>query len=140
MTAPPSEKDPLAIGLGALGAGAGLGGGCILLMLLVVRALQRVELRRYGGAVSDTSLEPLVGLFAAVGIAVFFGWRRSGALENIWQRGVICALAAFGAIILAFLAIPFWHYLGFPGLAVLLLTSLALGVAGSAWSVRGSGR
>jgi TctA family transporter len=139
VTAPAPEKDPLAIGLGALGAGAGLGGTCILLLLLVVRTLQRAELRRYGSAISDTSLEPLAGLFAAVVIAVFFGWRRSHALDNIWQRGVICALAAFGAIILAFLAIPFWHFLGFAGLGLLMLASLALGIAASAWSVHGSG-
>jgi hypothetical protein len=139
VTAPAPEKDPLAVGLGALGAGVGLGGACITVVLGIVRALQRAEFRRYGNAISETALEPLVGLLAALVIAVFFGWRRSQPLENIWQRGVISVLSAFGAVIVAFLAIPSWHFLGFMGLAALALASLALGITASAWSVKGSG-
>ncbi len=136
---PAAPKDPLAVGLGALGAGAGLGGGLITLVLLAVRSLQGVELRRYGFAVSDTSLDPLVGLVAAIAAAAFFGWRRSQPIENVFQRGVVCVLAGVGAIIVAFLAIPVWHFLRFAGLALLCIASFALGVTASHWSMRGSG-
>jgi hypothetical protein len=132
-------KDLLAVGLGALGAGAGLGGGLITLLLFVVRALQGVEFRRYGVPVSDTSLDPLAGLVAAIAAAAFFGWRRSRPIENVFQRGVVCVLAAVGAIIVAFLAIPVWHFLRFIGLAVLCIASFTLGVTASRWSMHGGG-
>jgi hypothetical protein len=37
----PREKDPVAIGLGALACGSGLGGGTIVAALVVVQGLQR---------------------------------------------------------------------------------------------------
>ncbi len=134
MSAAP--RDPLAVGLGALGAGIGLGGALITLTLLAVRALQRLELRRYEEAAADV---PLVGLAAAIALAAAAGWRRSRPLENVFQRGVIAALAAVGGILVAFLAIPAWHFLHFGGLGVLAAGCAALGVAASRWAAAGSG-
>ena len=133
------EKDPLAIGLGALACGIGLGGGAIALTLTAVRAFQHVDLTRYGEAVSDTSLDITAGLAAGIALAAVFGWRRSRPLDNDWQRGVIGVLSAVGALIMAFLAVPFWHFLRFPGLIVWAAANLALGFAGSAWAIRGKG-
>ena len=106
-------------------------------MLIVIRALQRVEFGRYGEGVSE--IDPLWAMLAGLALAVFFGWRRSRPLDNGWQRGVISVLSVFGAFFLAILAAPAWHYLHFPGLLCLALASLALGVAGSRWAVRGAG-
>lgn len=106
-------------------------------MLIVIRALQRVEFGRYGEGVSE--IDPLWAMLAGFALAVFFGWRRSRPLNNGWQRGVISVLSVFGAFFLAILAAPAWHYLHFSGLVCLALASLALGVAGSRWAVRGAG-
>ena len=133
-----SARDPLATGLGALACGTGLGGGCITLMVTVVRATQRVDLSRYDRVVPDVSLDLVAGMVAGIGLAAGFGWRRSRALDNDWQRGVIAVLAAFGAVIVAFLAWPFWQFFQVPGLLVWAAASIALGIAGSAWAVRGS--
>jgi hypothetical protein len=133
-----THKDPLAIGLGALACGLGLGGATITLSLLALRAVQRIDLARYGETLSDTSLD-LIGLFAGIVVAAFFGWRRSAALDNLWQRGVIAMLAAVGALLVNFLFAPFADYfLGMPGLALLAAGSVALGVAGSRWATRGA--
>lgn len=134
---PESAKDPLAVGLGALGAGAGLGGACITLMLLVIRLVQRVEIGRYGQSVSE--LDPFIFGLIAITLGAVFGWRRSRALENLWQRGVIAVLAVFGTLLIAILAVPLWHYLRFIGLVALALASLFLGLTASRWAIAGAG-
>jgi uncharacterized membrane protein len=66
-------------------------------------------------------------------LAAFFGWRRSRAIENVWQRGVIAVLSAVGSLIVGFVA-EVAHGLG--GIVALTLwgcASLALGIAGSRW-------
>ena len=138
--APAREKDPLAIGIGALGTGVGFGGACLTIVLLLVRFLQRTEISRYGDSVSEIEIDPLWPLWGTVGgmiVAVIFSWRRSQELENIWQRGVISALSVFGTFFLGILAVPVWHFLQFTGMALLTAGSFALGIAGSRWAVRG---
>ena len=137
MNEPP--KDPLAIGLGALACGVGLGGGVITLALILVRALQRLDVARYGQAVSDASPTLLAGLFAGIAVAAGFGWRRSRALENDWQRGVIGVLSAVGALLVGFLAAPVHLFLGMPGLIAWATASTGFGIAGSVWATKGSG-
>jgi hypothetical protein len=135
-----SGKDPLAIGLGALACGLGLGGGTITVALIAVRAFQHLDLSRYGESMSDASPDLLAGLAAGIAVAAFFGWRRSEPLPNVWQRGVISVLAPVGALLVAFiLAVPAEHFLGLPGLAALAFASAAFGVAGSRWATKGSG-
>jgi hypothetical protein len=134
---PESAKDPLAVGLGALGAGAGLGGACITLALLVIRVVQRIQIGRYGESASH--LDPFTFGLLAIIVAAFFGWRRSRALENLWQRGVITVLSAFGTLLIAILAVPVWHFLRFTGLIVLLATSFLLGMTASRWAMAGRG-
>ncbi len=136
MSAVTREKDPLAIGLGALACGVGLGGGTIIAALLVVQGLQRrLDPTSYRQAAAD----PLVlGLLAGIAVGAAFGWRKSRALENLWQRGVIAVLATVGALLLGFLAAPVHRLAGLWGLPVWGLASLALGVTGARWAIRGS--
>lgn len=136
MTAPAPEKDPVAIGLGALGAGGGLGGACLTSTLLLVRLLQRVQIGRAGQNVRE--IDPIWGIVVGMVVAIFFGWRRSRALDNGWQRAVICTLSVFGTFFLAILAAPVWHFLRFAGMLLLVGGSLALGIAASRWAIRGS--
>jgi len=133
---PVQEKDPLAIGIGALGTGVGFGGACLTIVLLLVRLLQRTEISRYGQSVSE--LDPIWGTAGGIIVAVIFSWRRSQGLENIWQRGVISTLSVFGTFFLGILAAPVWHFLHFGGMVLLSAGSFALGVAGSRWALRGS--
>ncbi len=138
MTAPTHvrEKDPLAIGIGALGTGVGFGGACLTIVLLLVRLLQRTEISRYGQSVSE--LDPIWGTAGGILVAVIFSWRRSQGLENMWQRGVISTLSVFGTFFLGILAAPVWHFLRFGGMVLLTAGSFALGIAGSRWATRGS--
>ncbi len=138
MTAPTPvpEKDPLAIGIGALGTGVGFGGACLTIVLLLVRLLQRTEISRYGQSVSE--LDPIWGTAGGILVAVIFSWRRSQGLENMWQRGVISTLSVFGTFFLGILAAPVWHFLQFGGMVLLTAASFALGIAGSRWAIRGS--
>jgi hypothetical protein len=133
---PTPARDPLAVGIGALATGVGLGGACVTLTVLVVRLLQRVEVGRYGESVS--AIDPIWGILGGIGLGAFFGWRRSRPLPNTWQRGVISVLSVFGALFLAILAAPVWHFFRFAGLLVLALACLAAGVAGSHWAVAGA--
>ncbi len=105
-----------------------------------MRISQHVGFTRYGEALADNSLDLVLGLGAGIAIAAGFGWRRSRALENDWQRGVIAMLSVVGALIMAFLAVPFWHFFRFIGLVFWTLVCLALGFAGSTWAVRGGGK
>jgi len=117
----------------------GLGGAAIVATLVLVRLLQRLELRRYGEAISDASLDLIAGLAAGIAIGAVFGWRRSRALGNDWQRGVIAVLGAAGALLIAFFfAIPVEHFFGLGGLIVLGVAAAALGVRGSRWATAGS--
>ncbi|MGH7546952.1 MAG: hypothetical protein ACREMM_02100 [Gemmatimonadales bacterium] len=138
MTAPPpaSEKDPLAIGLGALACGMGLGGATITLAQVVVKLLQgRIDPVYYPEVVADPLL---AGLVAGVVVATLLAWRRSRPLDNIWQSGVIGMLSAVGALLVGFLAAVADRFLGFAGLVVWGALSVAAGVAGSRWATRGS--
>jgi len=137
----PPQKDPVAIGLGALGSGLGLGGGVLTISLVLVRAVQRANIPHPGAdAVVDTSTDILVGLFAGLAVAAFFGWRRSQGVENIFQRGAIAAISAFGAAMIGFLIAPiFDHFLGLVGLGFAGLLLIAGGVWSGVWACRAAG-
>jgi hypothetical protein len=129
-------KDPLAIGLGALTSGVGLGGGTIVAGLAIVRSLEH-----HAGTAGyeDIAGDPVIAAtFAGLAVAATFGWRRSRALDNVWQRGVIGVLSAVGAVLAGFIAWPLDRFFGFASLVVWCVAAFALGGAGSAWAVRGS--
>jgi len=130
-------RDPLAIGLGALATGVGLGGATVTLAQGVVSILrERVDPMYYPFVGGDPLL---AGLAAGVALAAIFGWRRSRGIDNIWQRGVISVLSAVGAILVGFLAAPIDRFFGLAGMAVWLVASAAFGALGSSWATRGSG-
>jgi len=133
--APPApQKDPLAIGLGALATGAGLGGAVVTLAQIFVELLQtRLEPADYQRVAGD----PLMaGLFAGIAVAALFAWRRSTPLENLWQSGVIGVLSAVGALLIGFLAAVADRFLGLVGMIAWGLLSVACGVLGSRWAMR----
>jgi len=130
------RRDPLAIGLGALACGAGLGGATITLAQLLVKLLQgRLDPDHYREAAGDPLL---AGLLAGVAVAGLFGWRRSRPLENLWQSGVIGVLAAVGALLVGFLAAVADRRLGFPGLIAWGALSATVGTAASRWAIAGA--
>jgi NhaP-type Na+/H+ or K+/H+ antiporter len=137
----PPPKDPVAIGLGALGSGLGLGGGVLTFSLVLVRAVQHANIStRATDAVVDTSTDILVGLFAGIAVAAFFGWRRSRGVENIFQRGAIAAIAAFGAVMIGFLIAPIVDRVaGLVGLAIAGILLIAGGVWSGIWACRAGG-
>jgi hypothetical protein len=129
-------KDPLAIGLGALLTGIGLGAAVITAALIIVLFTERSST----GNASATGDVLFISLLGGIAVAALFGWRRSRALDNLWQRGVIAVLAPFGALTVVFLlTIPARQLLGLAGLAILLVLTVAGGVAGSRWAMRGTG-
>ena len=130
----PPQKDPLAIGLGALATGAGLGGAVVTLAQIFVELLQtRLEPADYQRVAGD----PLMaGLFAGIAVAALFAWRRSTPLENLWQSGVIGVLSAVGALLIGFLAAVADRFLGLVGMIAWGLLSVACGVLGSRWAMR----
>jgi len=119
-------RDPLAVGLGALACGAGLGGGTVVAALVMVR-------------VQESAADPvLAGTIAGLAVAATFGWRRSRAIDNVWQRGVIAVMSAVGALLVGFIAWPVDRFLGIVTLVVWGVAAFVLGGAGSAWATRGS--
>ena len=133
--APPTpQKDPLAIGLGALATGAGLGGAVVTLAQIFVELLQtRLEPADYQRVAGD----PLMaGLFAGIAVAALFAWRRSTPLENLWQSGVIGVLSAVGALLIGFLAAVADRFVGLIGMIAWGLLSATCGVLGSRWAMR----
>jgi len=129
-------KDLLAIGLGALATGAGIGGATATLAQGVVSILrERLEPAYYAFVGDDL----LAGLAAGVALAAIFAWRRSRGIDNIWQRGVIAVLASVGAILIGFIAAPIDNFFGLAGIAAWLVASAAFGALGSSWATRGSG-
>lgn len=129
-------KDPLAVGLGSVAAGVGLGGGALTLAQIVVSVLQgRLDPTTYQDRVGD----PLVvGLAAAVLVGAGVGWYGSRAIDNLWQRGVIGVLSAVGAILVGFVAAPVDRFFGPVGMLLWLAASVAFGIAGSRWARKGS--
>lgn len=129
------RRDPLAIGLGALTSGAGLGGATITLAQVLVKVLQgRLDPDHYREAAGDPLL---AGLLAGIAVAGLFGWRRSRALDNLWQSGMIGVLAAVGALLVGFLAAVADRLLGFPGLIAWGVLSVLVGTAASRWAIAG---
>jgi len=130
-------KDPLAIGLGALATGVGLGGAAMTVAQGVVSVLRDRVDPAYWRFVGDDPLWTGVG--AGIALGAFFGWVRSHGIDNIWQRGVIGILAAIGALLIGFLAALAHGLGGVIGLSVWGCASLALGILGSRWAVKGVG-
>ncbi len=134
--APAPAKDPLAIGLGSLATGVGIGGGCLTIAQIVFELLQH--------GLAPAALREgapyflLAGPITAGAVGAGFGWHRSLTLENIWQRGVIGVLAAVGAVLVGFLAAPVDRFFGLPGMLVWLAASLWLGIAGNRWALQGT--
>lgn len=129
-------KDHLAIGLGALTCGAGLGGGTIVAGLAIVRSLEH---HASAVAYEDVAGDPVIAAtLAGLAVAATFGWRRGRPLENLWQRGVIGVLSAVGAVLIGFIAWPVDRLLQIPGLVAWAAASFAIGGAGSTWAVKGS--
>lgn len=90
-------------------------------------------------AYREAAPDPLLyGLFATIGMAAFFGWRRSRAIDNLWQRGVIAVLSAVGGLLIGFLGAVADRLLGLPGLIVWGGAAVAFGAAGSRWATRAS--
>ncbi len=130
-------KDPLALGLGSLAAGVGFGGAC-LTAAQIAASILRGDLEP--GAYRETAADPLLaGLIAAVGVGGVVAWHRGGALDNLWQRGVIAVLGAVGAILIGFLAAPLDRFFGILGILVWLLLNIAFGILATRWAVRGKG-
>jgi len=129
------SKDLLAIGLGALATGVGLGGAAMTVAQGVVSVLRDRVDPVYWRYVGDDPLWTGVG----IALGAFFGWVRSHGIDNIWQRGVIAILAAVGALMIGFLAALAHGLGGVVGLSIWGCASLALGILGSRWAVRGAG-
>lgn len=123
------------MGLGSLAYGIGTGGACLTIAQIFVLLLQhRVDPGDY------PTIDPLMaGVIAGVGVGGGFAWYRSRGLENVWQRGVIAALAAIGALLVGFVAAPIDHFFGLGGMLAWVAAGVAFGVAGSRWATRGSG-
>lgn len=99
------------------------------------------QLRRHLEAVAYQQAFPdplFYGMLAALVIAVFFGWRRSVPIENVWQRGVVAVLAAVGGLLIGFLGAVADGLLGLPGMILWGAAAVTVGVAGSRWAVRGA--
>jgi lipopolysaccharide export LptBFGC system permease protein LptF len=105
-----------------------------LAQVVVSQLRSHLEAAAYQQAFSD----PLfAGMIASLGLAAFFGWRRSGTIENMWQRGVIAVLAAVGALVIGFLAALADRLLGLAGLILWGGLALSFGIAASRWATRG---
>lgn len=125
-------KDPLALGLGSLASGVGFGGACMTAaQIFLALNQQRFEILGYYTLTA--------GLITAVGVGGAFGWYRSFALDNIWQRGVIAVLAAVGAVLIGFFAALLDRFLGVIGMTVWLVFTIALGVLATRWAIKGKG-
>jgi len=128
-----ATKDPLALGLGSLGAGVGLGSAFMTTAQIALRLLQD-QFERVGYYVLTA------GFIAAVGIGGGYAWYRSSTLDNVWQRGVIAMLAAVGAVLIGFLAAPMDRFFGVPGMLIWLGLCVAFGVVSARWAINGAGR
>lgn len=135
--APQPTKDPLALGLGSLGAGIGFGSAWMSAAQIVTAILRDY---RTPEATGDPASKVLTaGLFLAIGVGGGVAWYRSYSLDNIWQRGVIAVLAAVGALLVGFLGAPIYGLMSLAGLAVWLLLGLILGSLANRWAIRGKG-
>ena len=128
-----APKDPLALGLGSLGGGAGFGSAFMTMSQIALRLLQD-QFERIGYQILTA------GVIAAVGVGGAYGWYRSSTLDNVWQRGVIAVLASVGALLIGFMAAPLDGLFGIAGMLVWLALNIAFGVASARWAMKGIGK
>jgi hypothetical protein len=134
---PESAKDPLAIGLGSLGAGVGFGSALMSAAQIVTAILRDY---RTTDPVTDPASKALtVGLLLAIGVGGGVAWYRSYPLDNIWQRGVIAVLGAVGALLIGFLGAPIYRWINIPGLIAWVLIGVIIGILANRWASRGRG-
>ncbi|HJS43689.1 MAG TPA: hypothetical protein VJ755_09475 [Gemmatimonadales bacterium] len=128
-----APKDPLALGLGSLGGGAGFGSAFMTMSQIALRLLQD-QFERIGYQILTA------GVIAAVGVGGAYGWYRSFSLDSVWQRGVIAVLASVGALLIGFMAAPLDGFFGVAGMLVWLALNIAFGVAAARWAIKGMGK
>ena len=126
----------MAIGLGALCCGVGMGGGVSTLTQTAISIMRR-QLERGESFVSTPGLV-IFGLLAPIVVGAFFGVRRSLPLKNLWQTGQIAVLSAFGALLVGFAGALADGLLGVPGLLIWAGAAFTLGFTGSRWAEGGS--
>jgi hypothetical protein len=132
-----STKDPLAIGIGSLGAGIGFGSSVMSAAQIITAILRDY---RTTDPVTDPASKALTaGLLLAIGLGGGVAWYRSFPLDNIWQRGVIAVLGAVGALLVGFLGAPIYRWINIPGLAAWVLIGVVIGILGNRWAIRGKG-
>jgi len=132
-----STKDPLAIGIGSLGAGIGFGSSVMSVAQIITAILRDY---RTTDPVTDPASKALTaGLLLAIGLGGGVAWYRSFPLDNIWQRGVIAVLGAVGALLVGFLGAPIYRWINIPGLAAWVLIGVIIGILGNRWAIRGRG-
>jgi len=132
-----STKDPLAIGIGSLGAGIGFG-SAVMSAAQIITAILR-DYRTTDPVTDPASKALTAGLLLAIGLGGGLAWYRSFPLDNIWQRGVIAVLGALGALLVGFLGAPMYRSINVPGLAAWVLIGVIIGILGNRWAIRGRG-
>ena len=123
-------SDPVGLALASIGLGATVGAAIMCAGLFVLRLIQQGA-----GPGQHVQLEFAVltgAIFVGVAAAVIVSFRATGAIEDLWRRGVASAIAVFGAVLLATVSAPVDLAIQTPGLVAYVL----LLIVGAAWFAR----
>lgn len=121
------SRDPVGLALASIGAGALTGAAAITAGLIVVRsAFTDTGPAGAGGTVLSTAL--FLGIVAAAAV----GWTLTRPIDDAFRRGVTAAVAVFGGLLLAGLAVP----ADMVGRVAGLAAYLGLLLAADVWAIR----
>lgn len=125
-------RDPVVLAIASIATGATASSSIVTTGLLVFRNLTT---RHFDSGSEAAFLFLAITILIAVATSVAITWNLTAQLNDIWRRGVSCALSAMGGIFLIALTAPLD---GIGGAATLLayLVVLLLALAYSAQKAR----
>jgi hypothetical protein len=96
-----APRDPIALVLGSIGAGASSGAAVITVGMIVLRMTSLAQTEA-----PETFTILMIATMAGIVVAIATAWHLTSSIADTWRRGVACAVATMLGLIVSAATAP----------------------------------